>query len=39
MIGLFSGVHFRVLKNSIHSSLYIGFFEFFMNRFKHKRGE
>jgi hypothetical protein len=36
MIGLFSGVHFRVLKNSIHSSLYIGLFEFSMNKITKK---
>ena len=39
MMGLFSGVHFRVLKNSIHSSLYISLFEFSMNKLSKKRVE
>ena len=38
-MGLFSGVHFRVLKNSIHSSLYIGLFEFSMNKITKKSKE
>lgn len=32
MMGLFSGVHYRVLKNSIHASLYISLFEYAMNK-------
>lgn len=38
-MGLFSGVHFRVLKNSIHSSLYISLFEFCMNKLGRKHKE
>jgi hypothetical protein len=34
-MGLFSGVHFRVLKNSLHASLYISLYEFFLNHLKH----
>ena len=33
-LGLFSGVHFRVMKTSIHSALYLIFYENFLREFE-----